>query len=179
MRPPLSSSGPATSIPSGPASIAVVMTAVITFARSASGVRMVMTPISGALTSGPKIDDAKSASTTPARGSSNASAKIGIVSATNAVAPRRSGSKRVTSRTATTLPSTAPAPNAAKNSPATLELVVLLVGENGQPRDEHLAEPVRDQRGDRQDAQHPVAEQEPDPREHALASRPVCGSGGR
>ena len=48
-------------MPAGPASIAVVRTAVITFARIASGVRIVITPISGALTSGPKNDEAASA----------------------------------------------------------------------------------------------------------------------
>src|SRR5262245_58663122 len=117
-----SSSGPAITRPSGPASIAVVSTAVITFARSASGVRTVITLISGALTSGPKNDDTASAVITAGTGSSIASANTGIVNASNAVAPSRSGSKRPTIRTATMLPRTAPIPNAAKNAPATLEL---------------------------------------------------------
>ena len=49
--------------PTGPASIASVITAVITLARIASGVRIVITPISGALTSGPKNDESASATT--------------------------------------------------------------------------------------------------------------------
>ena len=87
-----SSSGPAITIPTGPASIAIVSTAVITFARSASGVRIVMTPISGAFTSGPKNDDAASAVITAGTGRSRESAKIGKVRATKAVAPSRRGS---------------------------------------------------------------------------------------
>ena len=53
---------------------------------------MVITPISGALTSGPNSDERASAAMTPATGSSSASAKIGSVSATNDTAPSRSGS---------------------------------------------------------------------------------------
>jgi hypothetical protein len=99
-----------------------VITAVITFARSCSGVLMVITPISGAFTSGPKNADANSATTTPQAGRSATSAQIGSVSATNAAAPSRIGSKRGRIRIATTLPATAPAPKAAKNAPATREL---------------------------------------------------------
>ncbi len=98
------------------------MTAVVTVARSASGVRVVITVISGALTSGPKNDDSASAAITPATGSSSASTKTGSVSATNDVAPSRSGSYRPTSFTATMLPATAPMPNAAKKAPATRAL---------------------------------------------------------
>ena len=99
-----------------------MITAVITLARTASGVRIVITPISGALTRGPKNDESASATTTAGTGSSIASAKTGRVSATKAVAPSRSGSYRPTSRTATRLPSTAPTPKAAKKTPATREL---------------------------------------------------------
>ncbi len=94
----------------------------MTFGRSVSGVRVVITPISGALTSGPKKDDAKSTAITPTTGRSSPSSQRGSVSATSDIAPRRTGSWRGTIRIATTLPSTAPAPSAPKNAPATLGL---------------------------------------------------------
>ena len=108
----------------GPASSANVSTAVITFARSACGVRIVITPISGAFTSGPNSDETKSTATTPQAGRWSASSGIGRTRPTSAHAARRIGSNRGTSFTATTLPTTAPAPNAAKKTPATHLLVV-------------------------------------------------------
>src|SRR5918992_906076 len=112
----------ATRSPAGPARSANVSTAVITFARTASGVRVVRRPISGAFTSGPNSEETKSTATTPTTGSGRASTPIGSVSATSEIAPRRIGSNRGTTRIAATLPTTAPAPKAAKKTPATREL---------------------------------------------------------
>src|SRR4029453_17906071 len=85
--PQSSSSGPAISSAAGPASSARVSTAVITLARSASGVRVVITPINGALTRGPKNDEVKSTAITPTTGRSSPSSQSGSVRATSETAP--------------------------------------------------------------------------------------------
>ena len=103
--------------PSGPISDDTVITAVITFGRRAWGVRTVKIVSTGALTRG--AHDPKTANTIKSAGH-------GIEIATNqsgsdmsriaAPASFRSGTLR-TSRAATRLPKSAPAPNAAKQNP--------------------------------------------------------------
>src|SRR4029453_16000287 len=115
-------SGPTTSNPIGPASSAIVITPVITLGRSASGVRIVKTPISGAFTSGPKIAPTNSTAITAAAGNGRPSSGIGTVNATSETAPSRIGSNFGTSLTARIAPRSEPAPNAAKKRPAIFEL---------------------------------------------------------
>ena len=53
--------------------------------------------------------------------------------------------------------------------PRHLRTVELLVGEHGEPRAQHLSEPVRDERREPENAQEPVAQEETDSCEDALA----------
>ena len=71
---------------------------------SASGVRIVITPISGALIMGPKSAEIARARTTPAGCSGRTRNQIGTVIAANATAPSRTGSYLGTRRTASTDP---------------------------------------------------------------------------
>ena len=80
-----------------------------------------ITPITGPLTSGMKSIAVKSAAITPQAGSSSGSSQSGSDIATIASAASLIGGNRLISRTAPTLPSSAPAPIAVKKSPATLE----------------------------------------------------------
>ncbi len=93
-----------------------------TFGRSASGVRIVITLISGALTSGPKIDDTKRTAITAGADSGRPSRGSGTVRATTATAPSLAGSNLGASLTVSATPISEPAPNAAKKSPAMPEL---------------------------------------------------------
>ena len=92
------------------------MTAVMTFARSASGVRVVITAISGALTSGPKNDDSASAAITPQDREVERESEDRQREQEEATS-RRAGAARSGRRASPRrgCPTTAPMPNAAKN----------------------------------------------------------------
>ncbi len=116
-----SSNWPAMRKPSGVARVLIEISAVIIFGRSSTGVRAVMMPITGPLTSGVNTIAVKSAAITPPAGRSSGSSHSGRVSATIAKAARRSGCTRLITATAARLPMSAPAPMAVKNSPAIFE----------------------------------------------------------
>ena len=56
-----------------------MITAVMTLARTASGVRIVITPINGAFTRGPKNDDSASATTIAGTGTLDGTGKVGPI----------------------------------------------------------------------------------------------------
>ena len=97
------------------------ISAVIIFGRRSTGVRAVITPITGPFTSGVKSIAVNSAAITPQAGRSSGSSQSGSVIATIPNAASRSGWTRLTTTTAPMLPSSAPAPIAVKKSPATFE----------------------------------------------------------
>ena len=113
------SASAATTNPIGPASDATVITDVITFGRSAAGVRTVSTPMIGAFTSGAK--NPKHASTTIAasQGIGTESSHSGSGIATIATAASLSRSAFCASCCATIAPHSAPTPNAPKRKPTT------------------------------------------------------------
>src|SRR5207253_8601593 len=83
---------PAARKPNGPMMLEIVITAVITFGRSASGVRTVITASIGALTSGAQEPNAANTATTRAHGIWTASSQSGSAITRIAVAAsRRSG----------------------------------------------------------------------------------------
>ena len=97
------------------------ISAVIIFGRRSTGVRAVITPITGPFTSGVNSVAVKSAAITPHAGRPSGSSQSGTVSATIPSAASRSGGKRLTTTTAAMLPITAPAPIAVKKRPAIFE----------------------------------------------------------
>ena len=104
---------PAATKPSGAASVLIEITAVITIARSSSGVREVRTAMSGPLMSGVQNIAAKSATKTTGHGGRNGSTQSGTTKASMASPERRSGDVLRTAITATRLPTRAPALRAA------------------------------------------------------------------
>ena len=85
--------------------------AVITFGRSASGVRAVRTPISGPLTSGVKSVATKSAAITIQALDATGSTQSGTANARIPSVASRSGATRRTIITAKIVPTSAPAPS--------------------------------------------------------------------
>ena len=166
--PNASSSGPAATSPIGPASIAIVNTAVISFGRSASGVRVVISPITGALTSGCGMVETNRAAIVAQSGRSSPSSQIGTDSATIPNAASFSGLNRGINFIARTMPSSAPAPREANSAPATRELSPKLVErEHRQRRRHHRAEHVQEDGGETDPPEQRVAEQEAEAREEA------------
>ena len=142
------------------------MTAVITFGRSASGVRIVITPISGALTSGLKNDDVASAA---------------ITTGHRQLDREREDRERERDERRRAEPQRIEAPDDAHGDDAAEHgtrpergeerarhprAAVLLVGEHRQTGAQHLAEAVRDERGTAEHPQQLVAEQEANPGKH-------------
>ena len=119
----------------------------MTFGRSISGVRVVITPISGALTNGPKKDDAKSTAITPPTGRSSPSSQRGSVSATSDIAPE---AHRIVARDDTDRDDAAEhRPSAERAEERACHLGTspeLVVGEYRQAGDEHLPEAVEQER---------------------------------
>ena len=144
-------------------------TEVITLARSASGVRIVITPISGALTSGPKKDDSASADHHRRDGKVEREREHGQRQRDErcrAEAERVVAADDLHCRDAAEHGAEA---EGREERPRHLRTVELLVGEHGEPRAQHLSEPVRDERREPENAQEPVAQEEADSREDALA----------
>src|SRR5439155_155326 len=110
---------PAARKPSGPTMPEIVITAVITFGRNASGARIVRTAIMGALTSGAQNPNAAMTANTSHHGIAIDSSQSGSAIARIATAVRRRSGTFRTSWDASMLPRSAPPPNAAKNQPRT------------------------------------------------------------
>lgn len=91
MRPERLEQRTAAASPTGPASIATVSNAVINFGRSASGVRVVISPITGAFTSGCGIVETNKAAMIAHSGRSSPRSQIGSGSATIPIAASLSG----------------------------------------------------------------------------------------
>ena len=117
MIPQLANIGPTTRRPAGPPSALAVITAVITFARSASGGRVESRPMIGALTSGTNTPQASRTTPTASHGRVATSAQSGSTTSTIAPAASRSGENRSSAFIASTLPPTAPIPKAANSQP--------------------------------------------------------------
>src|SRR6187431_1752883 len=111
--PQRSSTWPATRNPSGAARVFADTAAAITFARSATGVRDVITPRVGPFTNGVKSVARKSAAKTTGHGGRNGRIQSGIAKARIPTAASFSGGTLFTTKIASTLPTTAPAPSAA------------------------------------------------------------------
>ena len=94
--------------------VATVSTAVITFGRSAAGVRTVSTPMIGAFTSGMKNAKAPTTTIATPHGIEIESRKSGSGIATIANAASRSRSALCASCCATRAPASAPTPKAPK-----------------------------------------------------------------
>src|SRR5919204_3097783 len=96
--------GPAAASPAGFASVTTVNSAVITFGRSAAGVRTVITPIIGAFTNGRKRPNTNSVAATPSHGRCATSTQSGIADAKIATPAVLSSGSRCTTRYEATLP---------------------------------------------------------------------------
>ncbi len=103
--------------PSGPHEPLNAITAVITFARSAAGGRVVMIPMIGALTSGTKSPHRTTAMPTTGHGTGATTIQSGSVAATIPNAASFNGEKRSSSFMTSTEPVIAPMPNAVKIQP--------------------------------------------------------------
>src|SRR4029078_414111 len=97
------------------------MAAAITFARIAAGVRDVSTPRVGPFTNGANIVERKSAAKTIGHGGRNGRNQSGIAKARIPKAASLSGATLFTTKIASTLPTTAPAPSAAEKRRAPQE----------------------------------------------------------
>src|SRR5215208_2349878 len=96
-RPACSISGPTARRPSGPAIVAIVITAVITFGRSAGGVRVVSSPKNGELTSGFESAEITSATSMAPSETSRVKTQMGSAIPKTATDASFSGSTFVTS----------------------------------------------------------------------------------
>ncbi len=105
--------------PSGPARLATVITAVMTFGRRAAGVRTVRIPRIGAFTIGWKKPIPPITIIAACQGSPVASRKIGSGSATTPTAQSLTSSTFCVSCCATTAPASAPTPKPPKRKPRT------------------------------------------------------------
>src|SRR5207244_503128 len=108
---------PAARKPSGPKMPEIVITAVITFGRNATGVRTVSTAIIGAFTSGAQAPNAPITTITVHQGIDTNSSQSGKAIATIATAASRNSGILRTICHARMLPASAPPPNAAKRKP--------------------------------------------------------------
>jgi hypothetical protein len=103
--------------PSGPITTEIVITAVITFGRSASGARTVRIASTGALTSGAQRPKAASTTVTAGHGSVIASSHSGTAMPRMATPASVVSLTRRTTWAAMRLPASAPAPKLAKKKP--------------------------------------------------------------
>src|SRR5260221_14523374 len=105
--------------PSGPPEPLAAITAVITFARSATGGRVGSIPMIGALIIGTKRPQRTTATQTTGQDTGATTIHSGSVAATIPKLASLSGGKRSSSFITSTEPAIAPMPNAVKIQPAT------------------------------------------------------------
>src|SRR5262249_58161422 len=108
---------PAARNPSGPTIPEIVMNAVITFGRSAVGVRTVSTAIIGAFTSGAQIPNEEMTTITLHHGIGTMSSQSGRDMATMAIAASLSSGTFRTTCEGGVVPTSAPPPNPPKREP--------------------------------------------------------------